>query len=207
MLDIVKRLEVARWIAFICMAVDHAGQVFYWGSWSALVGRVAMPLFAICWAAAYAKDDDGSRLYRASLNLAIWGVLAQAVSPLSAHQYSMNALLMFALAGMVWACLLDRLWFAAAVLFLVGSAAVEYWWIGQAFILSALLWWRYSSWRFSALFVFALFVLCWMNGSPFPLISLLAVLLSLYLPIVPRSSINLRHLYPFHLFLLRFLPL
>ncbi len=198
-MDIYRRLEVARWVAFGAMLLDHLGQLEGWGAWSSMVGRVAMPTFAICWAFSYARDRDGDRLYRAAARLALFGLAAQVVTPIPSHHYMLNALFMFALSSIIWACILDRLWLAAAVLFLLGSCATEYWWVGQIFVLSCLAFWRCRSWSGLALVVASMSALCWLNDSLFPVLSLVVCVASMWVPVLPRSRLTLIHLYPVHL--------
>lgn len=202
-MNVGNRLELAKWIALACMVLDHAGSIYAWGSVPHLIGRVAAPVFVIAWAAQYGSDIDGSRLYRAAGRLLCWGVLAQIITPLEGHQLQGNALLMFSVSALLWACVLDRLWLAAAVVFLVGGVGVEYGWIGQILAVSALLWWRHRSATSAAGLFLALLALCWLNGSVFAAVAPLVCALSWRLPAVARSRVTFLRLYPAHLLLLR----
>lgn len=203
MVKVGNRLEWAKWVALVCMVVDHAGSIYAWGSVPHLIGRVAAPVFVIAWAAQYGSDFEGSRLYRAAGRLLCWGVLAQIITPLESHQFQLNALVMFSVSALLWACLLDRLWFAAAVVFLVGGVGVEYGWIGQILAVSALLWWRHRSAISAAGLLLALLALCWLNGSVFAAVAPLVCALSSRLPALARSRVTFLRLYPAHLLLLR----
>lgn len=89
-------------IAFMAMVIDHATIAFNWQPyWLHLVGRLAMPLFALVWGCNLATHS----VKQASLNrLWIWALVAQPFYWLALHPgnpawYQLNILFLFAVSG------------------------------------------------------------------------------------------------------------
>ncbi|MED7793175.1 type-F conjugative transfer system pilin acetylase TraX [Klebsiella aerogenes] len=91
-------------IAFAAMVVDHASLAFGWHSvWLRMVGRAAMPLFALVWGCNLASHP----VSLASLQRTwMWAVLAQPVFFLALRStgqawYELNILFLFAASGLL----------------------------------------------------------------------------------------------------------
>jgi hypothetical protein len=203
-------VEALKWIALLCMVVDHVNAALYGrelGLLADVVGRVAMPLFAGVFG--YNLARPGVDLAKVQFRLVGFGLLA-----LPAHAYlfgmagfwPLNILYTFALAVFVIRQLQAGRAGLALAAFVVGGFFVEYWWPGVALVLAC--WAATRSPRQSvgdvAAVGFALAALCLLvNGNAFGLLAVpVAVLVARWAPSVPRLRGWFLWFYPLHLFAL-----
>lgn len=143
-------VEALKWLALLLMTVDHVNKFLFNGTNDAAfaAGRIALPLFFFSLAYNLARHRALERgAYRRTITrLAVFGVLAMpAFVVLGGLQTAWRPLnIMFALLALTATIyLVDRRtvgsYAAAAVVFLAGGAAVEYWWPVLAFGLAV--WW------------------------------------------------------------------
>lgn len=100
-------------VAFASMVADHAAIVFGWQAvWLHMVGRAAMPLFALVWGCNVASHP----VSLASLQKTwVWALLAQPVFFLALQStgqawYQLNILFLFAVSGLVMYALDRQTW-------------------------------------------------------------------------------------------------
>ena len=204
-------VELSKWLALLCMLVDHVNAVFLQRDGGLLVdvlGRLSMPLFAVVMA--YNLARPGACHVRTLRRLVIFGVIA-----LPAHAYlfglvgpwPLNILWTFAVAVGVIVLIEQGSRCEAAVVFLLGSCLVEYWHAGTGLVLA--LWWLFRGGRHGELLAAAaMAALCLVNGN---LWALAAIPLLLALNgagcHVPRSRWLFWAFYPAHLYVLAQLTL
>lgn len=213
-------LEALKWLALLAMTVDHVNTYLLAPREPALyaVGRLAFPLFAFVLGANLARPGALARgVHRRLLwRLAVFAVLATVPFTLLWQQrwgwWPLNILFTLWVATAVIA-LIERggswRWCAAALLFALGGAVVDYLWLGVALVIAA---WalvrRPSGWRmlaFSAC-VASLSVLAWLlHATPFMHSGWAIVALPL-IALATRVELRLPHLrwvfyayYPAHL--------
>lgn len=203
-------VEALKWVALLAMVVDHVNAAFYGrdlGAWATIIGRVAMPVFSLV--LAYNLARPGADLVRCLRRLFLFGVLS-----LPAHAYvfavaggwwPLNILFTFAVAvGCVELMKRKRAGLAVA-LFLVGGAAVEYWWPGVALVVAA---WAYfmrpqsgTAWTLAA----AMLGLCVVNFNGWALLALPLVALAALVDVrVPRLRWVFWWFYPLHFVVIAF---
>ncbi len=143
-------LEALKWLALILMTLDHVNTYLFEralpGAFQA--GRLAMPLFSFVIAYNLARPDALQRglVGRTMTRLAFFGLLATpfyiGLGKLAHGWWPLNIMFTFLVAAGTIS-LLQRGGaanvVAAAVLFLVGGALVDYSWFGLFFFLAA--WW------------------------------------------------------------------
>lgn len=194
----VENTEVAKWIAFVAMLADHVGKLWELGHWTESLGRVAYPVFLFCLCVAY-SGAGWNRLIKAAGRLALLGGIAQVISPMGVHSITLNVLFTFAVGLLVWACLVERLYFPAGVFFVVAGACVEYWWVGLALQIALLVWMsRCSLLSFVPVALMGL-ALCYLNADWMTIGAVPVVLLASKLPCLVRSPVSFGKLYPAHL--------
>ena len=169
-------------------------------------GRLTMPIFGFVLAYNLARPGALSHgLYRrTALRLTAFGLLATpaflALGGLLAGVYPLN--IMFTLLVAVMVCsLVDRgNLVAAAAAFLVGGAAVEFWWPAVGFCLAVWLYARRASWWSLALGVASCAALWAINGDLWALASLpLLAAATRFNVAVPRLRWVFYAYYPAHL--------
>ncbi|MGC0153582.1 TraX family protein [Chromobacterium vaccinii] len=149
-----SQIDLLKLAAFVLMVGDHANTALFKGSVPVLflLGRLAFPLFAIAFAAAWCRHGftyDGRRLAKLIVRGLGWGILAQI--PYVAvfennHWWQLNMLFVFPVAVFI-ALLLQRghmfsavlLWFIAGLGFTGGA----YSWGGVLMVMSLL--WYYGT--------------------------------------------------------------
>lgn len=199
------QVEVLKWVALVAMVVDHVNAVFFareLGEWATVLGRVALPLFAIVLGVNLARP--GVDVCKVTRRLVTFGTLAV---PAYAHLFGMvglwplNVMFTFAVAvGVVWATERDEP-IVAGVLFLCGAALVEYWWPGVALVVGVWGWARNRHPQGVWPVVLALAGLCLLNGNAWALwaIPVLIAVRSMRLDNVPRLRWVFYAFYPVHL--------
>lgn len=142
-------LEALKWLALALMTLDHINKYFYSDKIASLfaLGRMAMPLFAFVLAYNLARPGalDNSAALRVIKRLVLFGAVASvpyiALGGVLDHWWPLNILFTLA-AGVLTIFLASKggtSAIAAALVFIVCGAVVEFWWFALAFMLSA--WW------------------------------------------------------------------
>lgn len=154
-------LEAAKWVALVCMVVDHVNAVFFdrdLGILASAAGRLSMPLFALV--IGYNLARPGVDFGRVLNRLLLFGMAAL---PFHAALFSqigswwpLNILATFGVAVACISLYRDGSPVVASVVFLLGGSVVEYWWPGVALVIAAYLRFRPvdpigSGWLFAAL--------------------------------------------------------
>jgi hypothetical protein len=207
-------LEALKWLALVLMTVDHINKFLLNGTNDAAfaAGRVAMPLFVFALAYNLARPgvlERGVHL-RTTKRLALVGALAipafvilgglhAALSPLN---------IMFALLALTATLnLLNRGttvgYAAAAAIFLLGGAIVEYWWPALAF--GVAVWWycKQPAAMPLTLALTALASLWFINGNFWAFLALPVILVACLVDLhMPRLRWVFYAYYPVHLFTL-----
>ncbi len=207
-------LEALKWLALMLMTVDHVNKFLFNGTNDAAfaAGRVAMPLFVFVLAYNLARPgvlERGAYL-RTMKRLALFGVLAVpafvVMGGISAALRPLN--IMFALLALTATLnLIDRRtvgsYAAAAAVFLVGGAAVEYWWPALAFGI-AVWWYRKQPGAMPlALALSALAALWFISSNLWALLAFPVVLAASLVDLrIPRLRWVFYAYYPVHLFAL-----
>jgi hypothetical protein len=141
-------IQALKWLALLLMIVDHANKYLAFGKieWMFAAGRVCMPLF--CFVLAYNLNRPGElagdAFSRVMKRTTLSGCIAMPffilLGGLGWGWWPLNIMFMFFVATWImW--LLERsrrgdlAW--AVIVFLIGGAVVEYWWIGIAMCLAA----------------------------------------------------------------------
>lgn len=143
-------IEALKWLALALMTLDHINKYFFGeklpGAFE--LGRIAMPLFAFVLAYNLARPGAlASGIYlRTMKRLALFGVAATpffiGLGGLAFGWWPLNIMFMLLVAAATLYLAEKggraRIWAAAGV-FLVGGAFVEFWWFALAFVVCA--WW------------------------------------------------------------------
>jgi TraX protein len=207
-------IEALKWLAVALMAIDHANKYLADGKmvWAFTAGRVCLPLF--CFVLAYnltrAGVLEGAGFTRVMKRTFGVGVLATpafiALGGLLFYWWPLNIMftlcvatlmLMFVARGGMGNYLL------AALVFLLGGALVEFWWLGLALCLAS---WRYCKapgvMSFVLLFT-ATASLYFINRNGWALAALPIILVAPFVAIhCPRVRFGFYIFYPLHLALL-----
>lgn len=143
-------LEGLKWMGLVLMTLDHINKYFFGEKLPGVfeLGRIAMPLFAFVLAYNLARPTTlASGAYgRTMKRLALFGLLATpffiGLGGLVSDWWPMNIMFMLLIATVALYLVEQggtaRMW-AAAMVFLVGGAFVEFWWFGLA--LCGCAWW------------------------------------------------------------------
>lgn len=143
-------IEALKWLALALMTLDHINKYFFGeklpGAFE--LGRIAMPLFGFVLAYNLARPGAlASGAYvRTMKRLALFGVAATpffiGLGGLAFGWWPLNIMFMLLVAAATLYLAekggTARIW-AAALVFLVGGAFVEFWWFALAFCVCA--WW------------------------------------------------------------------
>ena len=207
-------LEGLKWLGLVLMTVDHVNKYLLHDALPALfdAGRLALPLFSFVLAYNLAKPTSlGKGAYgRVARRLALAGVLASipfiGLGGLVWEWWPLNILFMLLVSTGVMA-LLERggvlRVLAAAVLFVLGGAMVEFWWPAIVMTLAA---WRYTrrpSWTSLIVWVAATASLYVINRNLWALAALPLIFLAPQLSIaMPRVRHVFYVFYPLHLLVL-----
>ena len=177
-------------VAFASMVTDHAAIVFGWqAEWLHMVGRAAMPLFALVWGSNVALHPVSLTSLRKTW---MWAVLAQPVFFLALQStgqawYQLNILFLFAVSGLVMYALDRQAWppillAALSVACWVPLSAASYGLRGIVLMVASVVLFRVSTaWQLPALtgWFLAVLVLNLPNGLPMALAGVsLALLLT-----------------------------
>jgi hypothetical protein len=213
-------LEALKWLALVAMTLDHANTYLMHPREPVLyaIGRLAFPLFAFVLAVNLARPGALARgvHWRVALRLALFGALALVPFTLLWQQrwgwWPLNILFTLLVATLVIA-LIERggatRWTAAALLFALGGALVDYLWPGIALTVAAWAFARRQTWPrvlAIAVCVVSLSLLAWLlyrtppAHSAWALVALPLIALTAYVNVpVPRLRWLFYGYYPAHL--------
>lgn len=205
-------LESAKWIGLAAMTIDHVNTYLMHGShaWMYQVGRIAMPLFGIALAAHLAGPDaleKNGPAARMTPRLAIFALLAQIPftllrgGPWPPTLFNAMALLLLVVVFLRLRASSHR-WHrvAAWTALVVGGAAVEFWWIGAALILTVRCWLIEPTSERAFAVALALALLCALTRSAVPLLApVIVCTLARRIVMVSRVRLFFYGYYPLHL--------
>jgi len=204
-------LEALKWLALLLMTLDHVNKYLLHASVPELfaAGRLALPLFGFVLGYNLARPGalaSGGYL-RTARRLAVFGSIATipfiALGGLGWGWWPLNIMATLLVATLC-AWLIEvggpvRLAAAAAV-FIVGGALVEFWWPGLAACLLAWAYCRRPSWVTLALWVGALASLYVINGNLWALAAAPLIFAAGQVKLtVPRGRLGFYVYYPAHL--------
>lgn len=156
-------IELLKWIAIIAMTIDHIGTFILDQEYPVLnyIGRIAFPMFAIIMAYNLARprssEAESKAIIGAIKRLLLFGLIASVpYHLLTNEELPLNIMFTLALAAVVILTIKTgaenssrayryTLYFSAHAVFLLCSIFVEYSFHGVALIVSAWLFFRYSS--------------------------------------------------------------
>ena len=207
-------LEALKWLGVLSMTADHINTFLLNSRHPVMfnMGRVAFPLFGFILAHNLARPAAFERgVYRRTLaRLACFGVLALPACLGLGHNiagwYPLNVMFTFCVVTGVLHLLQRRDTNAAvgaALVFVLGSAVVEYWWPGVAFCLATFCYTRHPHWGWLAALVGSLLLLSLVNVTLWTLAALpiIMIVTRFNLP-VPRCRWAFYAYYPAHLTLI-----
>ncbi len=204
-------IEGIKWLALVLMVLDHVNKYLLHDTVPALfaAGRLAMPLFAFVLAFNLARPGvlAGGGGFRVLKRLGLAGAIAAvphiALGGLAWGWWPFNIMAMLAVTvGVIQVVELGgKARFTLAVLlFVLGGAFVEFWWLGVAIGLAA---WRYSqrpSWSALLVWTAALAALFVINRNWWALAALPLVFAAPHIRLaVPRLRWFFYAFYPAHL--------
>lgn len=204
-------LELLKWIALVSMTADHVNKYLLNASEPLLfnVGRIALPLFVLVFAANLARPGSRERgaYSRTARRLALCAAVASlpymALGGLVGGWFPLNVLAtLLVLSGVLYG--LDRggrrHGVAAALLFVVGGALVEFWWPALGIGVGIWLWCRQRSRLGLAIAVTSCACLTLINGNGWAMAAVLVVAITACLPVqLPRLQWLFYTYYPAHL--------
>ena len=204
-------LEALKWLALLSMTLDHVNKHLLHASVPEMfaAGRLAMPLFGFVLAYNLARPGalaSGAYLRTAS-RLAIFGSIATipfiGLGGLGWGWWPFNIMATLLVATLC-AWLIEAggpgRQVAAAVLFIVGGAFVEFWWPGIAVCLLAWAYCRRPSWLWLALWIGALASLCIINRNLWALAAVPLIYAAAQVKMdLPRGRLAFYIYYPAHL--------
>lgn len=130
----------AKLAALALMVADHVDWMLFDGAYGvhASLGRQVFPIFAFVLAMNLVRARDPSHVVRTvAPRMALVGVVASLAYVPLAGIYPLNVMFTLALATAVFGCWRMGWKIAAASMFVVGGAAVDYLWFGVACVLLA----------------------------------------------------------------------
>ena len=194
-------IEALKWLALGCMVVDHVNLIAFdrtLGTWADVVGRLAMPIFALVFG--YNLARPGVDRLRVAGRLAIVGALVTPLYALAIGVWPLNVLLTFALAAVTIDALEARQHGAVAGM-LVAAVLVDYQLAGVGLVLCGFYAVRSGvtpAWLASVALV--MLALCVLNGNAWALLALPLLWSASRLDFaVPRSRWAFLAAYPAHL--------
>lgn len=204
-------LEALKWLALLLMTLDHVNKHLLHASVPELfaVGRLALPLFGFVLGYNLARPGAlaSGGYSRTARRLAIFGTIATipfiALGGLGWGWWPFNIMATLLVATLC-AWLIEvggpaRL-VAAAAVFIVGGALVEFWWPGLAVCLLAWAYCRRPSWLRMALWIGALASLYVINRNLWALAALPLIFAASQVKThVPRGQLGFYVYYPTHL--------
>ena len=207
-------LEALKWLALLLMTLDHVNKHLLHALVPELfaAGRLALPLFGFVLGYNLARPGAlaSGGYSRAARRLAIFGTIAtlpfMALGGLGWGWWQLNIMATLLVATLcAWLIEVDgpaRL-VAAAAVFIVGGALVEFWWPGLAACLLAWAYCRRPSWVTLALWIGALASLYVINPNLWALAALPLIFAAGQVKMnVPRGRLGFYVYYPAHLALL-----
>ena len=205
-------IEALKWLAVVFMTIDHINRYLLHGAVGSMfaLGRLTMPIFAFTLAYHLAQPHafaNGMHV-RVMRRLVPFAVISSipyiALNKLVQGWWPLNILFMLLIGTGMIALLESNIRFRnylALLIFLVGGAVVEFWWVGLALF--------YFSWRYVKSpnlivligAIIALFLLGNVNGNQWAFASLMIIFLAPFVNInIPRIKHVLYLYYPVHLF-------
>jgi hypothetical protein len=204
-------LEALKWLALLLMTLDHVNKHLLHASVPELfaAGRLALPLFGFVLGYNLARPSSlaSGGYSRTARRLAIFGTIATipfiALGGLGWGWWPFNIMVTLLVATLcAWLIALGgpgRL-VAAAAVFIVGGALVEFWWPGLAVCLMAWAYCRRPSWLTLALWIGALASLSVINRNLWALAALPLIFAAAQVRLtVPRRRLGFYLFYPAHL--------
>jgi hypothetical protein len=207
-----RALAAMKWLAIICMLCDHINKYVFNESVPILfiIGRLTLPLFVFVLGYNLGRPMAAiaSAYSRLTLRLFVFGIVASfpfvALNKVAWNWWPLN--IMFTLlVAVVVAWLLDKRtnlsFVAACLVFLVGGALVEFWWMAIAACLFARAYFRAPAfWSFFG-FIVSVASLFVINGNFWAMaaLPLIAIIAKYWTRPLPRAQWFFYAFYPAHL--------
>ena len=204
-------LEALKWLGLAAMLGDHVNKYLLNESVPALywAGRLAVPLFGFVLAYNLARPMALERgaYQRTMKRLAVTGLLATpaflALGGLIGGFYPLNILFMLLAATATMFFIERKQRVVAVAVFVLGGAAVEFWWPAIGFCVAAWAYVRHPTIRSAGLAVFCCAALWIVNGNYWALAALPLLIAASRLNLaVPRVRWAFYVFYPVHLYVL-----
>ena len=206
-------IEALKWLGVVLMTLDHINKYFFNETLPGVfeLGRLTMPIFGFVLAYNLARPGCLARgVYgRTMKRMALYGLLATpfymilGAGQLAFGWFPLNimAMLFVATASLYLVELGGRrAILAAEVVFLLGGILGEFWWIGQAVVMTA--WWYFRSGRHIALVsvIVATALLFVINRNFYAVFSIVLLVGAQYANVrIPRLKNIFYAYYPLHL--------
>jgi TraX protein len=219
----IKNLELLKYIAFVCMILDHINTFLYQGKipYFYEIGRLAMPLF--CFTFAYGlgcrrKHEIKTSTKKSEMNLVLKtllnGVLSfyffYCLNKPNIYWYPLNIMFLFSTVAFLIHYIenkpfdLNR-FFLCSIIFFICGAVVDYFWIGLLFCLAVYYYAKTNHIYTLGLLIVSFLLLCWLNNNLFALLALILIWINSLKKIqIPRIKNLFYFLYPTHLAVLCF---
>jgi len=208
-------LNGVKWVALLLMLIDHINKMLLSShyDWMYSLGRISMPLFSIALGLNLASIGRDTAVYkRVCARLWLFGVLATPVfvvvnQPLILGWLPLNILFMFLCAVVIVGALESNSSFGipiAAVMFVVGSLFVEFWWPGVLLVLSVWSYQRKPNVFSVIIFILSLLLISLINGNGWSFACIPVILLIKHFKKVTwqRAQLFFYGFYPAHLYLI-----
>ena len=205
-------LELLKWVALALMTVDHVNKYLLDAGqpWMFDLGRLVMPIFTAVLAYNLARPQARERgLYQRTLGrLLYFGTITTPIFLAIGATYRdtlwpLNILFLLAsIVGCIWLIEIGgvRGWAGAAVVFLVGGMAAEYFWPGALFGIAVWFYARRPSWTAAVFALLGCGGLYFVNGVWWSLAALPVLLLMPRVRLrLPRLRLAFYIYYPLHL--------
>lgn len=200
-------LEALKWIALVLMILDHTNKFLYRGQLPVLfeLGRLVLPIFGFVLAYNLTRPGALARgvHLRMMTRLAVVGALATPLFNTMVGWWVLNILFLLLLTVAI-VFFVERGGNAnktiAAVLFVLGGACVEFWWLGLACCLTAWMYCRQPSVKRLLWWSLATGALVFINQNLWSLVAIPLLWVASHIDVtVPRARWAFYALYPLHL--------
>ena len=212
-------LEALKWLAFICMAIDHLYKFLpvIQLQYVSPLGRLALPLFAFVFGYSLKQFNfqDSLNTRKLLLRLLVTGVIAWfpytylTTQGFIFHLTGQNIMFMFLLVAIIlWINKLPMKYrFLITVpIFLVGGIFVEYLWSGLLITIASYYFAFNPNWKSLSAVIIGLFLLAYVNGGLFAFLVLPLIFCA---PLVDLRVQRIKYLfyvlYPLHMAVIIFI--
>jgi|688.fasta_scaffold346589_1 hypothetical protein len=209
-------LEGLKWLAFICMAIDHANKFLPSLHLQSLypVGRLAMPIFAFIfgYSLSHLKILKKECIHKLLIRLLLTALIASVPyiylqkNFIVFEFWPLNIIFMFLLASIILYINTWRIKYKPIIqmlLFIIGGMFVEFYWAGLLIVIFSHYFAKKPTWQNLLPIIFSLVLLIDLNGNFYAFLFLPIIYLSQFIDIkIIRIKHIFYYLYPLHLFVI-----